>query len=556
MKTHTFSIMFANLFISGAVVCFVFAWNITKAQISEASSNPRPKLVIGIVVDQMRSDYIYRYWDKYGKGGFRRLVNEGFVCKNTHYNYMPTYTGPGHASIYTGTTPAVHGIIANDWYVRKIGKLVYCADDSTVHTVGGNLPSKPMSPRNMLTTTIGDELRLATNFKSKVIGIALKDRGAIFPAGHSANAAYWLDDDGSWITSSHYMNVLPAWLQEFNKKELVKTYLSQPWNTLLPIEQYTESAADDNKWEGTFPGEQKPVFPHVLPELMKKMGAPLIRATPFGNALTINFAIAAIKGESLGKRTQTDLLAISFSSTDYIGHQFGPQSIEIEDTYLRLDRELAEFLSFLDNEIGKNNYLLFLTADHGAIHVPSYLTDHKIPAGYFSGTDLLKMLNTELKSLFGIDSLIMDCSNSQIFINYQLIERRKLNVQEVKEKIILLVRIQKGVHDAISTDKRTSKSGSSPVFQMIQNGIHPQRSGDIIVVLEPGWAECPPTGTTHGSPYSYDTHVPLIFMGAGIKPGSSTEQVVITDIAPTISMLLNISLPNGCTGKPISFSEK
>src|ERR1019366_6826882 len=368
----------------------------------------KPKLIVGIIIDQMRYDYIFRYWNKFGNDGFKHLVNEGFFCKNTQFNYMPTYTGPGHAAIYTGTTPSVNGIIANEWYDKETGKDKYCVLDNTVTGVGTTNSEGNRSPANMLTTTISDELRISSNMKSKVIGIALKDRSAILPAGHTANAAYWYDgSNGGFISSTYYMNELPLWVNDFNKKESAKKYLSEPWNTLLPIDQYTESLPDDNKYETLANGESKPVFPHNLPELMAKNGGlNLIRNTPFGNSLTKDFAIETIVNENLGKSNTTDFLAISFSSPDYIGHTYGPNSVEQEDDYLRLDNDLAELLKFIENYVGKNNALIFLTADHAAPEVPAYLNDLKIPSGYVNEKIMIDSLKKYLIKNYQ-DSLIL-----------------------------------------------------------------------------------------------------------------------------------------------------
>ncbi|MEO8088088.1 MAG: alkaline phosphatase family protein, partial [Bacteroidota bacterium] len=352
---------------------------IPQAKVQPANTPAKPKLVVGIVVDQMRYDYLFRFKEKYSEGGFRRLMHDGFLFENANYNYVPTYTAPGHTCIYTGTTPSHNGIISNDWYDRELGKTIGCVWDSTMKPVGTTSISGKMSPKNLLCTTVTDELRAASNFKSKVIGIALKDRGAILPAGHSANAAYWHDPySNNWVTSSYYMAQLPTWAQKFNERKMVDSMLSKPWNTLLPVDSYVESTADDTPYEGLFKGETKPVFPHNLPEI-KKDDEELIRKTPFGNTFTAMFAKAAIEGEQLGKGSNIDFLAISFSSTDYVGHMFGTNAIELEDTYIRLDRDLADLLSYLDNTVGKNNYLLFLTADHGAVANPIYNHDHNLP---------------------------------------------------------------------------------------------------------------------------------------------------------------------------------
>lgn len=544
-----------KLFILIAINAIVFtAVAQTPKPVAKAT---KPKLVVGIVIDQMRYDYIYRFWDKYGNDGFKKLVNEGFFCKNTNYNYVPTYTGPGHAAIYTGTTPAVNGIIANDWYDKSIGTNMYCAQDDKANGVGTILKEGKRSPVNLLTTTITDELRLSTNMKSKVIGIALKDRSAILPAGHAANAAYWFDGStGTFISSTYYMKDLPIWVNEFNKKELPKKYLSQTWNTLLPIEQYTESLPDDNKYETLSKGELKPVFPHDLAKLYPSNGGlGMIRGTPFGNTLTKDFAIETIKQENLGKSGATDFLAISFSTPDYIGHYYGPNSIEQEDCYLRLDKELAELIKAIELQVGKGNAVIFLTADHAAPEVPAYLIDLKIPAGYVDENKMVDSLKRYLTKTYG-DSLVLSYSNQQVFLNQQVIQTKKLYLQQVQEDVASFMMKFKDVSEVITATTMNNTQFTEGVRYLMQKGYNAKRSGDVLVNYFPGYVDYMPTGTTHGSPYSYDTHVPLLFYGWNIKQGSSTEEVYITDIAPTLAMLLNIQFPNGCTGKPISFLVK
>lgn len=519
----------------------------------KSSSGDQPKLVVGIVVDQMRYDYIYRYWNKFGADGFRRLLNEGYFCRNTSYNYVPTYTGPGHASIFTGTTPAVHGIIANDWYDRDTKKEVYCAGDNAVKGVGSDEPEGRRSPVNMLSTSITDQLRLASNMQSKVVGVALKDRGAILPAGHTG-AAYWYEGKtGNWISSSYYMKELPQWAKDFNAQQIAKTYLGQEWNTLLPIEQYTESIADDNPYEGLFRGETKPVFPHKLPQLAEANGQlGMIRGTPFGNSFTSDFAMAAVRGENLGRGKATDFLTLSFSSTDYVGHMYGPQSVETEDTYLRLDRDIAIFLHFLDTWLGKNNVLVFLTADHGAVEVPQFLMDKKIPGGYFKARPVIDSLKKTFKARYG-DTLIREYSNEQVFLDRKAILQKNLDKEAIEKYIAAVFLTQPGVSDVLTSGAMQQSHFADGPRHLLQNGYHARRSGDVCVLLDPDWIEDygRRTGTTHGAPWSYDTHVPLIWYGWKVQRGSSDVPASITDIAPTLAMLLNIQFPNGCTGRPI-----
>lgn len=526
-----------------------------KIQDKQAAQTPnKPKLIVGIVIDQMRFDYLYKYESKYGNNGFKKLMYQGFNCKNNHYNYVPTYTGPGHASVYTGTTPAIHGIIANDWYVRETDKMIYCAQDDKVETVGStSLKVGKMSPRNMLTTTITDELKMATNMKSKTIGIALKDRGAILPAGHMADAAYWFDGvTGNWVSSTFYMEALPAWVDSFNKRKVYESYLSKPWETLLPLNKYTESLADDNPYEGRLKGEERPVFPHDLPKLYKEEDAGVIRYTPFGNTFTKEFAVATIKSEQLGKRDVTDFLAVSFSSPDYIGHNWGPHSIEIQDNYLRLDKDLADFISFLEEWVGKENLLIFLTADHGGANVPQYLIDQNAPAGIFKSEALVDTAMKYMKALYGNERWILNYENEQFFLNRKLILDKRMNLREMQEKLAEFCLQYKGVSAAYTAHALSNTSFHNLPGELVQMGFHQKRSGDVALVLEPGWMEYRNTGTTHGTVYNYDTHVPLLWYGWKIKSGESYHKTYITDIAPTISALLNIPFPNGCIGKPLN----
>lgn len=522
-------------------------------QLAEANAPDKPtypRLIVGIVVDQMKYDYLYRFWDQYDSGGFRRLINEGFVVHNASYNYIPTYTAPGHTSIYTGSTPSLHGIISNDWYDRSKNRSIYCAEDSAVSPLGGK--AGYMSPKNILTTTITDELRIATNFKSKVIGVALKDRGAIMPAGHSANAAYWFDpSSGNWISSTWYMKKLPDWVTDFNNQKLPERYLKQPWNTLLPIEEYKRSTTDDNRYEQPFNGEARPVFPHDVPALSKgDLG--FIRSVPAGNSLTKDFAIAAIRSESIGRNSVTDFLCVSFSPTDYIGHRFGTHSIELQDCYLRLDRDLQSFFNFLDETIGSDNYLVFLTADHAAVPNPLFLNDHNLPGGFFRSSKLADSLNHYLSGFSEKGNWVLRIDNDQVYLNHDLIQRNKISLEKVQKNAADFLRGFDEIAEVITATALNEQDFVKPPLSLLENGFNSKRSGDVAFILKPGyfdWSRT--TGTSHGSPYAYDTHVPLIFMGWKIKKGSTVRKVDITDIAPTISMMLNCDFPSGCTGKPI-----
>lgn len=524
-------------------------------KISISSQEERPKLVVGIVVDQMRYDYLTRFYNKYGEGGFKRMMNEGFTCKNNHFNYIPTYTGPGHASVFTGTTPKYHGIISNNWYDKELKKMVYCAGDTAYNSVGTTKRSGQMSPHRMQTTTFADENRLFTQMRGKTIGIAIKDRGAILPAGHSANAAYWFQggNEGHWISSTFYMNKLPKWVDEFNNSNKAKSYFKE-WNTLYAIDTYTESGSDLNNFEGTFNGKESATFPYDLNALKKKNnGFNILKATPYGNSLTTDFALAAIEGEQLGKDNITDVLTVSFSSTDYVGHKFGVNSKEIEDTYIRLDKDLERFLLALDEKVGEGEYVVFLTADHGAIDVPAYLQSVKIPSGYLDNRARKALFQKFLMDKYGTVDIVEDISNNQIFLNRAMITALNLDLVAVQDAIVNEQITYKHVSKAYTSATMASVDFTQGIEALLQKGYNQKRSGDVILVNDPAYISYGKTGSTHGSGLNYDTHVPLLFFGKGIKRGHTYQKTEITDIAPTMSALLGISFPNFAIGKPLEF---
>ena len=518
----------------------------------------RPKLVVGIVIDQMRWDYLYRYYNLYQPdGGFKRLLTGGFSCENTTIPYIPSFTACGHTSIYTGSVPAIDGITGNDWWDYDVSKLVYCAGDDNVQTVGSNDAEGKMSPHNMLVTTIGDELHLATNFQSKVIGIALKDRAAILPAGHSANGAFWYDDStGNWITSSYYMNDLPQWVKDLNAKKLVDSYYAKDWNTLYPLSEYTQSTPDVEPYEYR-PFEGKEGFPYSLkPYIGKKYG--MIHVIPYGNTFTLEMAKAAIDGEQLGKGANTDLLAISISTPDYIGHTFGPNSVEAEDDFLRLDKDIGAFLDYLDQQIGKGQYLVFLTADHGVAHVPAFLKQHSIPAGNVDDQKLSDQLNALLKDKFNTDNLVIGIINNQVFLDHNaLASARHLDKQKVYDVSIDFLIHQPGIARAFALDELNEVTLNSTIKNKVTNGYYPSRSGDIQIIFQPQWIDgFLVGGTTHGEWNPYDAHIPLIWYGWNVIPGKTNKEVYMTDIAPTIAAILHIQMPSGSIGHVIEGVSK
>jgi len=538
------NILYIIIWICG-IPLFAFSQNINKGI-------PRPKLVVGIMVDQMRYDYLYRFFDRYGEGGFKRLLREGFSCENTNIDYIPTVTAIGHATVYTGSVPAVHGIAGNDFIDQYTGKRIYCAEDNDVYTVGSDSDAGKMSPRNLLTTTITDELKLASNFRSKVIGVAIKDRGSILPAGHAADGAYWYDSKtGRWITSTYYMKELPIWVKDYNESNLVEQLMLNDWNALYPIDSYKASFPDSNRYEELYPGSDSATLPLETSKMFDGKNFGLITSTPSGNIMTLEFAKNAIEHEKLGQSEETDFLALSLSSPDRIGHRYGPNSVEIEDTYLRLDLDIAEFLLFLDEKVGSGNYSLFLTADHAAAHNPNLLLDKKIPAGIWPGNSILKDLNVWLNQIYDHPNLVLSFSNSQIHLNNSLIELHDLDEEKIKKQVIKFMNKQVGVAQVIDMQEVQS----APIPQLLKtriiNGYHPRRSGGIQFILDPAWMSGSKTGTGHGTWYAYDAHIPLIWMGWGINHGKSFQNYNMTDIAATLAALLHIQTPNGNIGQPI-----
>lgn len=518
---------------------------------NDNTSIKRPRLVVGIVVDQMRWDYLYRYYPLYSEGGFKRILKEGFSCENTFINYLPSYTAVGHSTIFSGSVPAIDGLVGNDWIDQATGRHWYCTEDTTESSVGSSSDAGKMSPRNLLVSTITDELRLASNFQSKVIGISLKDRAAILPAGHTANGAYWFDDaSANFITSTYYMKSLPGWVNDFNKSNEPEKLVAKDWYTLLPLNSYTQSTRDDVPWEGTFGNEKSPVFPHHISELYKQH-KDVIRVTPFGNTLTLDFAKAAIEGENLGSGLATDFLTINCASTDYVGHMFGPNSVEEEDVFLRLDKDLASFFTFLDNKVGKGNYLLFLTADHGVAHNIGFMKENKLPDGLFNTAVIGNNLNQSLAEKFGVAGLVTSTINYHISFDMKKIDSNRLDYEAVKKFTVQFLQKQPGISFAADIEQIGIASIPEPIKSMIINGYYSKRCGPIIMIPDPGWFAGAAKGTTHGSWNPYDAHIPLIFSGWHIQAGTTNREIYMTDISPTLAALLHIQEPNGSIGKVI-----
>jgi len=520
------------------------------------SQSKQPKIIVGIVIDQMCYDYLYRFQDKFSQTGFRKLMDKGTNCRSTNYNYVPTYTGPGHASIFTGTTPDDHGIVGNEWYARNSKKVVNCVADNLYQSIGTTSNEGKCSPRALKTYTITDQLKL-TYPSAKVISVSIKNRGAILPGGHLSDGSYWFDySSGKMITSSFYKKVLPTWVEDFNKKEFPKNALKLTWNTLYPIESYTESGPDNSPYEELLSTKKEPTFPYNFAELSSDLkDFSLFTVSPFANTFLTNFALEAILNENMGTDKQPDFLCVSYSTPDIAGHAFGPYSVEIEDLYLRLDQDISRLLTYLEDNFGKNGFTLFLTADHAVVPVPQYLMDKNLPGGYIFLDEKMAQLRKSVKEKFEVDVVEVE-ENQNIYLNYNLIDSLRLSRRAVETFISDEIKIWKGVKDVFSTDDFKKKSDKNWVG-MVARGYSTDRSGDIIYLLEPGYlpksTDTPSAhqGTSHGSAFNYDSHVPLIWFGAGIRKQDIFRPIEIIDIAPTLTHLLNLQRTGAMTGNPI-----
>ena len=522
-----------------------------------AQSRKAPKLVVGIVVDQMCYDYLYRFESKFSQTGFKELMYKGTNCRNTRYNYVPTYTGPGHASIYTGTTPSNHGIVANDWFDRSSAIIFNCVDDTTVISVGSNTSEGKCSPHHLKTTTVTDQLKM-TYPDAKVISISIKDRGAILPGGHLSDGSYWFDaSSGKFVTSTYFKKELPTWVEEFNKEQLPEKSLNMTWNTLYDISTYKESGPDNSPYEQGLTGKQAPTFPYDLRKMNEgSRDFSLFTYTPYANTALTDLAIRGIQDEGLGNDKRTDVLCVSYSTPDLVGHAFGPYSIELEDIDLRLDQDLSRLIGFLEKQLGKNEFVIMLTADHAVVPVPQQLIDKKLPGGYFFSSNYLTSLRQNLLSQFQFDP-IKEVVNCNIYLDHELIAKSQYSLIQIEQFILSEVRKWTEVKAAYSASELSGSNDGDIWFRMIRSGYHREESGDILFLLETGYlsksTDIPSAhrGTSHGSPYNYDTHVPLLWYGKGIKPGEIIRKIDITDIAATLSDMLNLQRTGSMTGEPI-----
>lgn len=522
-----------------------------------SAQQQKPQLVVGIVVDQMCYEYLYRYQARFGTNGFTKLMQQGTHCRNTQYNYVPTFTGPGHAAIYTGATPADHGIVANEWYDRTSRSEVNCVGDPNAKTVGSESADGMCSPHRMIANTVTDQLKL-TDPQAKVVSVSIKNRGAILPGGHLSDGSYWFDYScGRMITSSFFQNELPLWVQQFNAQQFPEKFMQQTWNTLYPIQTYTASGPDDSPYEHLLAGKTSPTFPYDLSNVATKKWD-VFSYTPFANTFLTDFALQALSVEKLGQTPgHTDFLAISYSTPDIAGHAFGPYSVEIEDMYLRLDREIARLIKELEQQVGKDNFVLFLTADHAVVPVPQYLVDHKLPGGYLFYDAMKDSIRQVSQRQFGCD-LLLAIDNNNVYLDWDLMRINKLHADDVTQAFCEILRNWPGVKRVFTAKELEQGTSDDVWYDMVRKGYKHGLSGDLIFLSEPGYlpkskpSETTHRGTSHGSAFNYDTHVPLIWYGKDIPKQEIFRRINITDIAATLTHILQVQKPNATTGEPIT----
>lgn len=520
----------------------------------------RPKLVIGIVIEQFRYDYIDKYRDMFGEGGLLKLINEGTFCRNASYDFFLTQSAPAHATLATGTSPRHHGIVADNWYVPLREEIIYCTSDRNVDPIGGSFERGLHSPARLLPSTFADELKMSTAGEARVFGLGFREHAPILATGHTADAAYWYDDvTGTWMSSSHYMDSLPSWVNDFNNMGLADLYLDKDWDTLLDMAEYKACLPDSNGYEAGLSGQS--VFPYDLEKMStssvlgvfnRKRDYSLLEKVPASDTYTTDFALRLIEEEKLGDDEVTDFLSITFSATDRIGHSYGPGSVEMADAILRLDRNIEHLLSYINDKLGKKNVLVYLTSAHGIAEIPDVLKDKKMPAGYFRHNQAISLLRSYLNVLYGQGKWVKGYYEKQLYLNHMLIEDSGLKLHDVQLKASAFLTQFKGVSSAVSGSVLANNEFTRGHFARMRNSFEPTRSGDIIINLNPAWVENGSWITNHNSVYEYDSHVPLIWYGWKINRSSITRKVNMNELAATLSALCRMPFPNACSGEPMT----
>jgi predicted AlkP superfamily pyrophosphatase or phosphodiesterase len=528
-----------------------------------AAANERPRLVLLIAVDQFRYDYLERFGDLFAANGLRRLLRDGASWAEANYDHVPTETAPGHATMMTGAWPSETGIIANDWFDRAEGKRVGNVQDDSVRKLGGGASDVPSSPRNLLCSTLGDELKLTTNRRSKVIGVSVKNRAAILPAGKMADAAYWYSSQtGEFVSSSYYFERMPDWAASFNAAKPADKFFGAKWERLLPVAEYEKRAGrDDAPWEKG-DGKTSYVFPHVVDGGLAAPGAAFYDAldyTPYSNDILLSFAQAALTNEHLGEDADTDVLTVSFSANDIAGHRYGPYSHEAMDMTLRVDRQIGQLLDFVDARVGLRNTLVVFTADHGVAPSPEHAAEMRLPGGRVRVSEVMTAVRNRVRARFGkpgdkdtTADYVQTFSNGQIYFNWFALERDGIRAEEMERVVGEAALTVPGISRYFTRTQLVANgiSPSDAVARRVLHGYNPKRSGDVVVIQEAYKYLADYTiVANHGTPYSYDTHVPIIIMGGGVAPGRYLNASTPADIAPTLARLLRVQAPSNAVGR-------
>lgn len=510
---------------------------------------PKIKLVVGIVIDQFRYDYLTRFEDQFGEGGFKRFLQSGAVFSNAHYPYTPTVTACGHAAFMSGASPSHNGIIGNDWFDRATGKRTTSVADANTKLLGGKEDASGMSPVRLIGSTIGDQLKLHTVGQAKVIGMSYKDRSAILPAGKHPNGAYWFSaSNGAFVSSTYYFNELPAWVKKFNQEQNPSRYFGKVWERMLPEAAYARSLRDEYPHEKWTYGTK---FPYTINGGETQPGTKFytqFEYTPYANEHLVAFAKAAIENEKLGQDDVPDLLTVSFSANDLLGHSFGPYSQEVQDMTLRTDRALADLFAYLEQKIGLQNVVVAMTADHGVGPIPEYAQEYGL-GGRIEAKAISEVAEAALNKRFGEDKWILSLSNGNIYFDYAALERRKASPEEAEIIASAAIRQVPGIAECFTrTQIAFGKMPQTAVARSVAEGFYPHRNGDLVIVPQPFFLAGETIVASHGTPYSYDTHVPVIFYGAGVQAGIFTRLSSPLDIAPTLAAILRIEQPSNSVG--------
>jgi len=516
----------------------------------KSANSSSPRIVVVLSVDQMRTDYLSRYWNKFQEGGFKRLVNEGAVCSNAQLDLHVQKLSTGSATLFTGVYPSTHGIISNSWYDRLKKKEVNCIADDYFITVGSDSKEGERSATKLLSPTLGDLIRMNNRNKSKVFSVAMNDVSAVLSAGHAANGAYWFDaQTGNMISSSYYVDIFPEWVRQFNEKNYAKNYTQQEWTTLLPLSSYEESLTDDYVLEKGYYDKWN-TFPYSMKKLKDKaISYKFLKTTPFGNNMIRDFATSLILAEQLGKDEFPDLLTLTFTSMDYENASFGPTSVEMEDTYLRLDQDIALLLDFLDKTIGKGNSLVVLTSTCSSTYPVDYLKEEfRMPVGTFSPESAIALLKSLLNITYGQGEWIEFVGDHQIYFNHELLEKKNVSLQDIQTKTANFINQFEGVKIALPSTSFEQGDYTKGQLAVIANSYNFKRSGDVLYQLEDGWQ---PVYKYEKINYNDNSNIPLIFYGNLVKHKQIRKKVKGEDLVPTLLELLQMSVPDHCVGNVI-----